>query len=203
MCRRNKINSNGVIEVKTTKKIKLGKSCYSTINAIDEMILKYSEVYTKLAENREGCFSSELYDVINNLLVLDYKRSVSMLEKRSKDSMKYLTKIDKREKSRIFWYKFNRFFFHIKKNDEIEKLIAYREKYKLEMARLFEDMISTSVRLSLEPSSINEQDDDEPDFAETTEELFEGPVEAIPLRPDELVTQTGEKILLNENKEDL
>lgn len=201
MCKRKNNAVNNVITVKHNK-IKLGKNCYSTINAISEMIDKYSEVYSSLAEKREGCFSAELYEVIDNLLISDYKRSVLMLEKRSKASMKYLKGIDKKEKSTIFWYKFRRFIFHVKRNEKIEKLIEYRNLYKLEMARLFEDMISSSVRLSLEPKE-EVLSDEEPNFAETPQELFDGTEEAIPLRPDELLTQSGERILLNENTENL
>lgn len=201
MCKRKNNIVNNVITVKH-KKIKLGKHCYSTINAISEMIEKYSEVYSLLAEKREGCFSAELYDVIDNLLISDYKRSVLMLEQRSKTSMKYLNKINKREKSTIFWYRFRRIFFHVKRNEKIEQLILYRKEYQLKMAQLFEDMISANVRLSLVPED-DVSIENEPEFAKTVENLFDEPEEAIPLRPDELTTSNGERFLLNENKEDL
>lgn len=171
---------------KKTRKVKRNKHRrYSYINAIDELLEKYFVVYTKLTEHSEGCISAEIYDKMNDLLVEDYNASINNLEFLSKQSMKYLKKKDKKENSKIFWYKFRR-FFRFKKNEEIEKLIKKKEKFKLEFALLFEDIISSKIRSLTELEEIPENniDEEEMEYVDNPDELFSGPSENRALYPE-------------------
>lgn len=152
---------------------------YSYINAVSPILSLYSEIFNSVSQNREGCYSTEMYDRVNTLLVNDFNHSINNLEYLSKQSMKYLKRKDKFERKKIFWYRFRR-FFHGKINEEIENLIVKRERYNLEMALMFEDVISSEVRSRVEVSSIEPEDstlDDEPDYAESSEDLIKGPDE--------------------------
>ena len=170
---------------------------YSYINAVSPILSLYGDIFNSVAQNREGCYSAEMYDRVNNLLVNDFNHSINNLEYLSKQSMKYLKRKDKSERKKIFWYRFRR-FFHGKVNKEIEDLIAKRERYNLEMALMFEDVISSEVRSRVEEPSIEPDDsilDDEPDYAESPEDLIKGPDEHRALHgeivePDKLVTET-------------
>lgn len=158
---------------------------YSYINAIDELLEKYFAVYTKLTDHLEGCISAEIYDKINALLVEDYNASINNLEYLSKKSMKYLKKKNKKENRQIFWYKFRR-FFRFKKNEEIEKLIKKKEKFKLEFALLFEDIISSKIRSLVDFEDIpkNNDDEEETEYVDNPNELFSGPSENRALYPE-------------------
>lgn len=151
---------------------------YSYVNVLDIILNKYFDVYQNLTSHREGGISDEMYDKINGLLVEDYNNSINNLEDLSKKSMKYMNKKDKRERSKIFWYKFRR-FFGAKKNQEIEELIQRREEYRSEMAKLFENLVSAGVRESIEVTSeITPQNfEEEPTFVESPKDLFSGPDE--------------------------
>lgn len=152
---------------------------YSYINAVSPILELYGDIFNNVSQNREGCYSAEMYDRVNTLLVNDFNHSINNLEYLSKQSMRYLKRKDKSEKKKIFWYKFSR-FFHGKINEEIENLIVKREKYNLEMALMFEDVISSEVRSRVEVSSSESDDsilDDEPDYAESSEDLMKGPDE--------------------------
>lgn len=152
---------------------------YSYINAIDSLLERYFEVYQKLSDHTEGCISGEIYDRMNKLLVEDYNNSISNLMFLSKKSMKYLKKRDSKERHKIFWYKFRRFFGG-KKNEEIEELIKRRGMYEFERAKLFEDLISSRIRAKVEEDEIGDSFDncaDEPDFVDNVKDLFEGPDE--------------------------
>lgn len=171
---------------KKTRKVKHNKHRrYSYVNAIDELLEKYFLVYTKLTDHREGCISPEIYDKMNDLLVEDYNASINNLEFLSKQSMKYLKKKDKKENSKIFWYKFRR-FFRFKKNEEIEKIIKKKEKFKLEFALLFEDIISSKIRSLTELEEIPENniDEEEMEYVDNPDELFSGPSENRALYPE-------------------
>lgn len=149
---------------------------YSYVNAISDLLNKYYEVYETLSAHREGCVSGELFDKINTLLVEDYNNSINNLEYLSKQSMKFLKKKESAENSKIFWYKFRR-FFGCKKNDEIELLIQKKYKFKLELANLFENLISSNIRKMIElPEEVTEDFlEEEPDYCEEPDKLFEGP----------------------------
>lgn len=163
---------------KLIKKIKLKKRRnYSYINAIDEFLDKYFQVYEKLTSHTEGCLSAELYELMNTLLVEDYNASINNLERMSKQSMKYLKKKNSKENSRIFWYKFRR-KFGFKVNNEIEELIKKKEQYKLEFAYLFEDIISSKIRniVDFKEEDLPEMEE-EPDYEESPDKLIKGPSE--------------------------
>lgn len=171
------MNKDKVVKV---SKVKIKKNRrYSYINAIDSLLDRYFEVYQKLSDHTEGCISSEIYDRMNKLLVEDYNNSISNLIFLSEKSIKYLKKRDSKERHKIFWYKFHRFFGG-KKNEEIEELIERRETYELERAKLFEDLISSRIRAKVEEDDIGDSSDncaDEPDFVDNVKDLFEGPDE--------------------------
>lgn len=170
---------------KTVKvsKVKLKKTRrYSYVNAIDGLLERYFAVYQKLSEHVEGCISGEMYDRMNELLVEDYHNSISNLAFLSKKSMKYLKKRDSKERGIIFWYKFRRFFGG-KKNEDIEKLIIQKENFKFEMAKLFEDLVSSNIRTKVEDMFCSDSEDceknidEEPDFVDNVKDLFAGPDE--------------------------
>ncbi len=152
---------------------------YSYVNAISPILDIYSRIFNDVVANREGCYTAEMFSKINSLLVCDFNNSINNLKYLSKKSMKYLKKKDREERKKIFWYKFRR-FFKGKINDEIETLIKKREKYKLEMALMFEDVISSNVRKKVEePELINDDStiEDEPDFTDNPDDLVKGPDE--------------------------
>ena len=167
-----------ITEIK--KGIKTSKAeNYSYVNAVSPILDIYSHIFSEVVSNREGCYTNEMFNKINSLLVCDFYNSINNLKYLSKKSMKYLKKRDKEECKKIFWYKFRR-LFKGKVNDEIETLIKKREKYKLEMALMFEDVISSNVRKKVEePDLLNDDSivEDEPDFIDNPNDLVKGPDE--------------------------
>lgn len=164
-----------VVTIKKVKKNKRNKTKkYSIINVLDVLQERYFGLYDTLSQHTEGCLSGDMYGKMDAMMTDDYNNSINNLEFLSKKGMKYLKKKDCKERSKIFWYKFRR-FFGCKINDEIEQLILKREKFNYEMAKLFEDPISSSIRKQIEePELIEEPIDEEPDYVTDSEDLIAG-----------------------------
>lgn len=157
---------------------------YSFINAIDEHITKYLDVYHKIIDSKDS-LTEDLFLSMNKLLVEDYYASINNLTYLAKQGMKVLKKKESYENRRIFWYLVRR-FFRFKKNEEIEKLIQKKEQYGLELGYLFEDIISAKIREKIEKSEedFSEDIEEEPNYVTKADELFEGPSEERALFPE-------------------
>jgi len=167
-------------EVVTVKRIKDKKrnktKKYSIINVLNVLQERYFGLYDTLSQHTEGCLSGDMYGKMDAMMTDDYNNSINNLEFLSKKGMKYLKKKDSKERNKIFWYKFRR-FFGCKINDEIEQLILRREKFNYEMAKLFEDPISSSIRKQIEEPDLMENsfmNDEEPDYVTDSEDLMAG-----------------------------
>lgn len=167
-------------EVVTIKRVKKNKrnnvKRYSVINVLGVLQERYFGLYDTLSQHTEGCLSGDMYGKMDAMMTDDYNNSINNLEFLSKKGMKYLKKKDRKEHNKIFWYKFRR-FFGCKINDEIEQLILRREKFNYEMAKLFEDPISSSIRKQIEEPALIEEpliDDEEPDYVTDSEDLMAG-----------------------------